>query len=119
MPREGVELGGDDGGAVGREAGEETMSTPWQSMQMQSLSDSRQRQRAEDRGWLHRSSSRATKSDDGVALGTGQVAEQGVDDGVAVDVERTVSLNNILARCCGASAGTVTSHHLTPLSQGC
>ena len=59
-------------------------------MQMQSLSDSRQRQRI----------------DDGVAMGTGQVAEQGVDDGVAVDVERNVSLNNILARCCGATAGT-------------
>ena len=27
-------------------------------------------------------------------------------DGVAVDVERTVCLDNILARCCGATAGT-------------
>ena len=39
-------------------------------------------------------------------MGTEQGADQGVDDGVAVDVERTVCLDNILARCCGATAGT-------------
>ena len=58
------------------------------------------------REWLHRRSIPALRVDDGVALGTEQGAEQEVDDGVAVDVERTVCLDNILARCCGATAGT-------------
>ena len=47
----------------------------------------------------------ALRVDDGVTWGTEQGTEQGAEDGVAVDIVRTVCLENILARCCGATTG--------------